>query len=173
MSIHFLHWDSEDEQALSKAQTFESLAGIALKVLSKMHGKVHMVSGPISTGGVGTVPGNLFVFEKIIELLSKEEGYNMFSQIPFQQKMDNLCKMWQKMNPSEIHCIPILENFYRPIFSSGKVSTIHFIHGWESSYGSRWEHDFCKKNTAIKIEYLPKELSKRALKDNDSAHLYT
>ncbi|MDQ5893418.1 MAG: hypothetical protein QG640_430 [Patescibacteria group bacterium] len=172
MSIHFLHWASEDEQALSKAQSFEELARVALNVIAKIEGEIHMVSGPISTGGVGTVPGNLYVFEKIIEMLSKDEGFNIFSQIPFQAKMDNLCQMWQKMNQNEIHCIPILENFYKPLFSSGRIAVVHFIHGWESSFGSRWEHDFCKKNTGIRIEYLPKELSKRALKDNDNIQLY-
>lgn len=166
MSIHFFHWNAGDEQALDEAQSFEEMAAIALKVIHKIRGHIHMVSGPISTGGVGTVPGNLFVFERIIEILSKEEGYGIFSQIPFQKKMDNLCQLWQKMNPEHIQCIPILENFYKPIFTSGKVSVVHFIHGWESSFGSRWEHDFCKKNTKIEIDYLPKELSVRALKDH-------
>lgn len=172
MNTHFLYWNTEDEQELSKAESFEALSNLALKIVKRIKGDIHMVSGPISTGGVGTIPGNVFVFEKIIELLTEEDGYPIFSQIPFQKKMDSLCQMWQKMNPSEIHCIPILENFYKHLFSSGKITHLHLIYGWESSYGSRWEHDFCKKNTSIVIDYLPKELSQRALKDNDNAHLY-
>jgi hypothetical protein len=58
--------------------------------------------------------------------------------------------------------MPILETFYHTMFSSGRIRKVYFIHGWESSFGARWEHDLCEKLKIEKI-YLSPELSQKAL----------
>lgn len=34
----------------------------------------------------------------------------------------------------------ILEDFYEPLFMCGKITTLYFIPGWESSRGANWEY---------------------------------
>lgn len=50
--------------------------------------------------------------------------------------------------------MPILDEFYKPIFEKGYIQEVYFIPGWEYSFGARWELEECKR-LGIKIEYLP------------------
>jgi len=160
--IHFNYWNDSDKEKVAKSTKFSELAVVALSILNRIPGDIHMVSGPISTGGVGTLEGNRRVFEKTVETLVSEEHLNIFSQMPFEDKMVELYRKWHAYNPKEKYCMPILEDFYEPVFSSGKIKVLHFIHGWELSYGAKWEHDNCD-GWGIERRYLPKELSLRAL----------
>ncbi len=159
---HYRHWNPRDHDALKDAKSFVDLAAIALDILRRTPGKAEMVSGPISTGGVGTIQGNRKVFEGVIEILIGESHRNIFSQMPFEDKMVELYLEWHRQNPAEEYCTPILNDFYEKVFLSGKVSALHFIHGWESSFGARWEHGNCDR-WGIEKRYLPQELSVRAL----------
>jgi hypothetical protein len=160
-TLHFKHWNSSDLSALDRAKTFTDLAFIALGIIYRLPGKVEMVSGPISTGGVGSVEGNNKVFEGVIEILTLESGLNIFSQMPFEAKMVEFYCEWHAKNPSEKYCMPILEDFYERLFSSGKVHKLHFIHDWQSSYGATWEHNNCDRWRILK-NYLPRDLSNHA-----------
>ena len=161
-TVHFKHWNADDYDNLNKAKSFVDLATIALDIVFRIPEKVEMVSGPISTGGVGTIPGNRKVFEGVIEILVFESNLNIFSQMPFEDKMVKLYLEWHAKNPTEKYCKPILDEFYDRLFFSGRVSKLHFIHDWQSSFGATWEHDNC--NTwKIERNYLPKELTTRAL----------
>ncbi len=159
--IHWRQWTDDEKRELDSAKDFKQLSHIAISIISRMSGDVHMVSGPISTGGVGTVEGNGKVFANVIEILITEQGINIFSQMPFEEKMVKLYREWFKNNPNEKYCRPILDDFYEPLFSSGKVKVLHFIYGWESSTGARWENESCER-WVIERRYLPKELSDRA-----------
>lgn len=160
--IHFNHWTLADRKMLSDARTFKDLAELAMLILARMPGHVEMVSGPISTGGVGSISGNRKVFERVIEILVNEHGINIFSQMPFEDKMVEFYEVWHAEHPEERYCTPILDEFYEPIFSSGKIAVLHFIYGWESSFGAKWEHDNCERWNIVR-KYLPRELSQRAL----------
>jgi len=161
-TVHFKHWNSYNVVALSKARSFIDLANIALDIVHRIPEKVEMVSGPISTGGVGTIPGNRMIFEEVIELLVLESGLNIFSQMPFEDKMVELYQEWHRKNPDEKYCMPILHEFYDRLFYSGRVQTLYFIYDWQSSFGARWEHENCR-TWRIEPHYLPKELSDRAM----------
>ncbi len=151
---HFKHWTEADKEWLAMATSFEELAEIALAVLGRFPGKVEMVSGPISTGGVGSVEGNRRVFARTIDGLVKD-GHEIFDQWPFESKLAELSRAWLAQHPEDSYCYPILEDFYRVIFDGGKISTIHFIPGWETSTGARWEHDHCDRY-GIERNYLPR-----------------
>ncbi|MFA6554551.1 MAG: hypothetical protein WCS89_03515 [Candidatus Paceibacterota bacterium] len=159
--IHFRRWLPSDRKALERARSFKTLSLIALDVMSRIRGDIEMVSGPISTGGVGTLEGNRRVFEKTIEILINEQR-NLFSQMPFEDKMVELYKIWHTEHPTEKYCLPILDHFYEVIFSQGRVTKLNFIFGWESSFGARWEHDNCNR-WKIEREYLPEEFSRKVL----------
>lgn len=45
--------------------------------------------------------------------------------------------------------MPILEEFYLPIFSSGRIKEAWFIPGWRTSTGARWERE---KLTAFGVQ---------------------
>lgn len=160
--LHFNHWTDADKMRLGKSRTFRDLADLAISIIARMSGDIEMVSGPISTGGVGSLEGNRRVFKRVIEILLTEHKKNIFSQMPFEDKMVELYRVWYTENPGKKYCTPILDDFYDPLFSSGKVKTLHFIHGWESSHGAKWEHDNCDRWRIARI-YLPSKLSQRAL----------
>jgi hypothetical protein len=162
IELHFNHWIQADRIALGKVRTFKDLAELAISILARIPGHVEMVSGPISTGGVGSIDGNRKVFERAIEILVNESKVNIFSQMPFEDKMVEFYKAWHAEHPEEKYCTPILDEFYEPIFSSGKVAVLHFINGWESSFGAKWEHDSCSRWNIMR-KYLSPELSQRAL----------
>lgn len=160
--IHYKYWSFEDRLSLSKAKTFVDLAILAISIIQRMPKGVQMVSGPITTGGFKDIDQNRRVFEKVIEILS-ERGVNIFSQMPFEEKIVELAKIWQAENPEEEYCMPILNDFYEAVFSSGLVSDLNFIFDWESSFGAKWENSNCKR-WGINANYLPRELSLEALR---------
>jgi len=49
------------------------------------------VCGPISTGGVGTLDGNILIFEQTIRRLKGKELY-IFDQMPFERPMWKIIK---------------------------------------------------------------------------------
>lgn len=159
---HFRYWGRLERALLERAENFSDLFHIAMMVISMIDEDFEMVSGPISTGRVGAIDDNRRVFEKVIETLIRQ-NLNIFSQMPFEDKMVELYKAWHQANPAERYCLPILSDFYAPLFSSGKIRVLHFIHGWESSYGARWEHDNCPR-WGIERKFLPKEFSEEALR---------
>jgi hypothetical protein len=125
-----------------KTNTFEELAALALMEMEKFTEGCDIVCGPISTGGVGSIEGNLKVFARTIDKL-QETGHPIFTQLPYEEKIFSFRERWRAENPSrsEDYYMPILEEFYRPLFQSGKVKRAWFINGWESSKGARWERD--------------------------------
>lgn len=162
MSIHFQHWNNKEKKALSKAMSFKDVAKIYLNVMNHMPKNIHAVSGPMTTGGVGVREDNIKIFKSITEILSEDMKLNIISWIPFEFNIRKLLDKWIETNGKNAYCTPILEEFYRTVYASGKVTKVHFIHGWESSTGARWEHDLCEK-LGIERCYLSPELSQKAL----------
>jgi hypothetical protein len=161
-SVHFRHWNEKERLALTKAKSFGELAELALQIIDRMPEDINIVSGPISTGGVGSNAGNIKVFKNITEFLGDEMGLNVLSWIPFETRIGGMAREWSKLNPEGAYCMPILNDFYYPIFSSKKIKKVNFIHGWQSSFGASWEHKLCEE-LGIQREYLSAELSQKAL----------
>ncbi len=140
------------------------MAAIGLKVLALMPNDLHLVSGPITTGGVGTVEGNLIVFGRTIEYLVEHEHLNVFSQRPFHEGLVAAYKKWALTAKPGEYCWTILLDFYAPLFASRKFKVFHFIYGYESSVGARWEYDQATLY-GYECRYLPRELSEKLLKE--------
>ena len=153
---------------LDRAKTFKDLSDIALAVMNRMPTGIEMISGPISTGGLGTPELNLKVFSGVIEILIEDYRLNMLSQMPFEAAMGRFAAAWRTDNPGSRYCMPILDDFYDRVFSTGKVLHLHFLHDWESSFGATWEHDNCER-WGIKRIYLEREISLRALRNVETA----
>ena len=142
------HWEENDEIELLKAQTFEDLAAIAMRVLKRMPKPIMQICGPITTGGKGSLTKNLDALEEAIEQQTKS-GHHVFNQLPFQGAMFRILKT-PYYKGHEDH---LLTTFYRSIFGSGLIDTLCFLPGWESSYGASWEHQEAQR-LGIKIVNL-------------------
>jgi hypothetical protein len=132
------YYTEEDFLLINQASSFKGLCVAALRVLSRMTGNIIQVCGPISTGGVGSVEGNIKKLQETIIGLS-ERGFVVFDQMPLEQKISELVLIWKKENPAEKYCHPILEDLYKPIFESGFIKELWFLPDWQSSHGAKWE----------------------------------
>jgi hypothetical protein len=138
--MHFLHplsfFTPNDHAEIATADTYEALRDIALHVLHAMPARVSMVCGPISTGGLGSLEKNLSRFNHAISLLVSC-NVNVFTQMPFEEAIRQIRGSGL---PYE-NGLSLLETFYLPIFSSGRVARLCFLPDWESSLGTTWEHE--------------------------------
>lgn len=150
------HWLPEDLLRRDQIQSFSDLGQFGVEVLEKAGGSFCQVCGPITTGGVGSFEGNMLIFEKTIRVLISQ-GYRVFNQLPLQEVIIRLYADWRKQNGNtKEYCWPILEEVYAPLFESGYITLGCFIPRWETSDGTKWEHD---KLCALGIErlYIPEE----------------
>ncbi|KKU70418.1 MAG: hypothetical protein UX94_C0006G0013 [Parcubacteria group bacterium GW2011_GWA2_47_21] len=158
---HHPYWQPEEIRAINESERLEEAVQISLKIIRRIPDPVAMVSGPLTTGGLGSFEANLRLFGFVILKLSAE-GHYIFSQLPAE---DLMVKVWRKwLEPC--YCMPILEDFYRSIFESGLVKRVHFIPGWQRSFGARWEKEECHR-LGIETNFLSdesvKDLAQKAL----------
>lgn len=75
------------------------------------------------------------IFKQAIEYLCYK--YLVFNQLPFEEKFQKMLKGRRESGyPHDL-----LEEFYLPIFQSGKIKILFFLPGWEKSTGASWEHE--------------------------------
>lgn len=150
----FKYYSQQEYQDISVANSFWELLQIAMTVIGRMpeHVPLCQVCGPISTGN-RTIEENFFIFNKTIEVFFRHK-FEVFNQMPFEKRMGYLKQRWDTENPKAGYCMPILEEFYQPIFESGKIKKLPFIPGWESSFGATWEHQQAER-LGIEIIHLP------------------
>lgn len=122
------------------------LATQVIKKIGAMKKPVILFCGPISTGGFGNVNENIDYLSSVIQTTEKA-GISVFNQIDHERKMDLILKGHSGYD------YPLLEFFYKPILESGKIEALLFLPLWETSVGSKWEHDFAK-SISIPVFYL-------------------
>lgn len=127
-------WTEKHYGAAAKARNLSELLSVAYEILDSMPAPVSLVSGPITTGGRGSVAENLKIMEETIRSL-ESSGEHIFNQIPFETKVAELASR------HDGYFMPVLEEFFLPIFKSGKIAKIFFMSGWDSSTGARWEYE--------------------------------
>ena len=142
------YWEEKDWQDLEKSESMADMYVIAKRIIDRMPRPIAEVCGPIANGGLGSIEGNLNVFnDTIIHLQNR--GLNVFDQMPFEIPMQNL-----KGKDNLDKLVESIQNdFYMPILKSGLISEFYFIPSWESSIGAKWEHKKAKE-LGIKIIYL-------------------
>lgn len=142
------YWTSQHDEQVDRAQSLSEMSELALMVIDKIDGEIGMVTGPISTGGLGSREANIEHFRYTIQKLY-DEGHVLFDQTVFDGKLGKFVA-----HITDTYPMPILEDFYLPLFKSGKIKRFYFIKGWESSFGATWEHDRAQE-LGIEIIYLP------------------
>lgn len=141
------YWTEDDLKLLDKVDNLSDMYKIAIRVIDRMPKPVVQVCGPISTGGVGSIPGNIEVLNnKINELIDK--GINVFDQAIFE---DATGRMTEKLSKDE-YFADVLTEFYFPLFKLGYINELYFLPDWQTSRGATWEHEQAQK-LGIKIVY--------------------
>lgn len=123
-----------DYPEINAALTFEQLCQIALRIVRRLEAPVAMVSGPITTGGLGSIEKNIQRLDQVISEL-QSGGVSVFNQMAFEDSMQRIKATSYYKGGNHL-----LETFYLPIFESGLIQTIYFLPDWQSSYGATWEH---------------------------------
>lgn len=149
------YWTPTHRERLDTAETFDDLVDIALDILKemeKLNRPIVQLCGPISTGGVGTIQGNLERFDQAIQI-AYDRGMQVFSQTPFEKAMQRIAPTYPM---TDGYCLPILDIFYKKVFSSGYVKIALFLPDWESSKGATWERQLVSE-LGIEIMEFPQE----------------
>lgn len=130
-----------ERESILEARSFHDLLGVALPLAARLPKPTIQLSGPVTTGGHGSVEKNVAVFRAATELLGRD-GHTVFDIMVFHEAMVRLIDEQSR----NTYCFELLEIFFAGIIGSGHISAVHFLPGWEQSTGSRWERDFCVKN---------------------------
>ena len=154
-------WRGEEFVSLKTISSFDELATIGVRVISRLPEPVVEVCGPITTGGRGSLKENLHVFEHVTMRLG-EDGYHVFNLLNFQPTIDRLAREWAVNNQG--YCWPILNIFFRQVFDAKKINFGYFIPGWESSVGARWEREALKV-LGVVLREVPEEMIPRRLQE--------
>ena len=142
------YWEEKDWQDLEKAESMIDMHIIAERIINRMPKPIVQVCGPIANGGLGSFEANLNAFNETIKSL-QQQGLNVFDQMPFEIPMQD----FKKRVPGEEGFKSIMNDFYLQIFKSGMISTFYFMSTWQTSLGSKWEHEEAQK-LGIEIKYL-------------------
>ena len=106
--------------------------------------EIYMVSGPISTGGKGSIKENLLFFDKAITDL-RERGFFIFTQVPFEESLHLIKNNRIELIKFQRYDWDLLEECYLPLIQSKALKGMIFLPDYESSIGARWEYDKCLK----------------------------
>lgn len=141
------YWLPRDYEEIAKANRFVDLAPVALRVIDRMADDfgsgLSQVCGPITSGGHG-MEVNRKIFKAAVREL-RIHRVPVFDQNPLELQMQRLWGIWKQdyanrnYDGSPKYCWSILYDVYLPILSSGKVTRLFFLPGWESSAGTCWE----------------------------------
>lgn len=137
-----MYWDTYDVQAVSFARNFKDLFPVALRVISRIpkNRPRTIVTGPITTGGLGTIELNSAALQKAIALL-QAKGFRIFDQFPFQEAMTRMMREWHVQHGHGKYCAALIEDFYGPILEhEDLIHGMIQMPGWESSKGALMEH---------------------------------
>lgn len=145
-------WTEDDIRLLASSRDFRHIGDIVLDVACRTSGQLVMVSGPMTSGGKGSVEANMAAYKRAMAHL-QSKGYPIFNQLPGE---DALKRHWRKWydDGNKGYCWKLLDGVYSPIFCSGRVVKLVFMPNWQSSLGATWEHAMAD-NLGIDREYLP------------------
>lgn len=149
------YWTEVEREALSKADSYEEAADIAIALLARMReqGKpIVQICGPMSTGGLGNLRENMQRFQRAVDI-AIEKGITVFNQVAFQEAIIRLSSYQEGDTEYDMG---ILERFYRRVFEAGHIDAFLFLPDWESSVGTRWEREVAAK-VGIEVKEYPLE----------------
>jgi hypothetical protein len=144
-------WRPEDVEALAASRDFAHIGEIMLGVVSRFEEPVTMLSGPMTTGGYGSVELNLAAYRRAIAYM-RDRGHDVFDQLLGEEALKRHWVVWSQKNSD--YCWQLLHDIYEPIFRAGRIHRIAFMPDWQSSRGAAWEHGMAEE-LGIERFYLP------------------
>lgn len=156
-----------DFEDIRTASSIGELFTIALRTIRRSDARwpIDILCGPMTTGGFGSLETNLAVFRRSLDLLSQEQGYRPFDQMPFQPALARLAASLPRRNG---YCSAILQEFYFPLFEfmavEGYLRRGIFLPRWATSVGATHER-IRLRDLKIALEEYPAALWQRAVRD--------
>ncbi|NDE68335.1 hypothetical protein EB052_01875 [bacterium] len=138
-----IYWDMADVTEMTLARSFKDLFPVALRVIGRIpkDRPRSIVTGAITTGGLGSIELNAAALKKAIALL-QAKGFRIFDQFPFQGEMTRMMREWHAQHGHDKYCAALIDDFYRPILEhSDLIHGMIQMPGWESSKGAIMEHE--------------------------------
>ncbi|MFA5313649.1 MAG: hypothetical protein WC375_10120 [Methanomassiliicoccales archaeon] len=145
-------WTETDIKVLATSRNFSDIGSVTLAVLLRFQNRVAMVSGPMTSGGKGSITENPAAYRRAMAHLQSKD-YVIFNQLLAEDALKRHWHAWIAAG-NEGYCWELLEEVYAPVFRSGKVAKLVFMPDWQSSRGATWEHEMAHK-LGIETEYLP------------------
>lgn len=143
------HWEDHHIEKAKSANDFAFLGELICDVAQKMPKPLFMLSGPMTTGGMGSYSKNILLFQHAIDEASKE-GVSVFNQTMLEEHLQRLVRNWLTRNPDAQYCNHVLTDVYEILLTSGHIQGLYFIPGWETSRGAKWEREAAERlNLAI------------------------
>jgi hypothetical protein len=165
------HWLEHHYDLMQKCENLRHLADVGIGMALNLRatapdGKVYLISGPMTTGGVGPFHANMHVFGHCITV-AREHGLTVFNQLPFQEGMIRILKLdkdptYKRDDAS--YPQSILDDFYWPLFKSGALTHLLVMPTWETSNGATQERNKALTIPTFTVEEMDQELYEEALK---------
>ncbi len=135
--------DENDFEKRERAKKFYGeLLRKALSEIEALGNETVMVCGPLRGQAGDNMHSNLGILQEKIREISK--AYTVFDQTGYRESE-------LTDPPHEIEMK--MDIFYRGILTSGKISRIYVLPGWETSSGTQREVGYAKES-GVEIEYL-------------------
>lgn len=136
-------WTMADVTEMNLARSFKDLFPVALRVIERIpkDRPRTIVSGAITTGGLGSIEANSAAMKKAIELL-EAKGFRIFDQSPFQGAMTRMLREWHAQHGHQNYCTALIDDMYRPILEyPDLIHSMIQMPKWESSKGAVMEYE--------------------------------
>lgn len=134
------HWGPQHILQAEKASKLAHLGDLAVEIAGNMPKPLFMISGPMTTGGMGEYAKNIILFQHTIDEAVRA-GVNVFNQTMLDEHLQRLVRAWYIQNPTEEYCDEVLTDVYELLMQSGHVRGVYFLPDWQTSRGARWERE--------------------------------
>lgn len=156
------HWEDIHIERARTADDFKLLGDLVCEVAGKMPKPLFMISGPMTTGGMGSYSKNILLFQHAIDEALKE-GVHVFNQTMLEEHLQRLVRNWLTCNPDAEYCNHVLTDVYEALLASGHVEGLYFMPDWHTSRGAKWEREAGERLKLTLHEY-PNEWYAKAVK---------
>lgn len=158
------YFTPDDVASIAGTKTIEELVRIVLDVLARMPKPVYWVAGPITSGPLTEKTNRRRLHKTIMEL--KMEGAAVLNHLPLQAKAMNILRResgGRHLSKAEEHKLQerLRDEFYAPIFQSGKIGALCLMPNSEGSLNVQWKRGFAH-GRGIPVKKIPEKLVPKA-----------
>lgn len=134
------HWGEVHISKAAEASELAHLGILAVEIAEMMPKPLFMISGPMTTGGMGEYAKNMILFQHAIDEAVRA-GVHVFNQTMLDEHLQRLVRAWYIQNPTAEYCDGVLTDVYETLMQSGHLMGVYFLPDWQTSRGARWERE--------------------------------